>query len=1135
MKPLEKNLRTKLERSVQEARDIAEKAAEAALQSLHIADPEPPSHLSHLEQELHRKLRFHAQQIGDSISSSTPNPGDIRTVLPRLLEEVAYEHWHRMLFARFLAENNLLMDDDPHHPVPVTLEECSVLAGSRGDPSAWALAARFAGKMLPQVFRTDSPVFQLQLPKEWVTRMERLVEDLPVDVFKASDAVGWVYQFWQSRKKEKINASEVKIGAAELPAVTQLFTEPYMVQFLLDNALGAWWVTRRLTPSHFAQASCEQELRDKASIPGVPLSYLRFVRAGDGPWVPIAGDFPDWPDRLSQLKILDPCCGSGHFLVAAFLMLVPMRMELDQSSPGQAVHAVLKENLHGLELDPRCVELAVFSLALAAWRFPGVAPLSALPPFNIACSGLSPTVDRDRWIQFAPDNSNLRLALGWLYDEFRQASILGSLLDFSQGDAIKIADPESLYRTLIQALRLEPGFEERETRAAAQGMATAARLISLKYHWVITNVPYLSRNKQDTPLREYCEKHYKEAKNDLATVFLDRCLRFCEPTGSVNLVLPQNWLFLSSYRAFREKILREHSWQIVAYLGPGAFETISGEIVKAILLSINRETPPTLDDGLFKHRHPKPRLMYGLDVSPLRSAREKDENLPRTEIKAIQQLKQLENPDARIIIDISNNFQLLSEFAKCYAGVLNGDSPRFQRKFWELRERGELWTFQQSTIEKNKDFGGLELCLYFDMKNGHLREDKWIRKYRLHDSDQRGNRAWGKMGVGVSQMSCLPISLYTGETFDSNIAIILPDKQEHLLAIWCYCSSPEYNKEVRKLDQKLNVTNATLVKVPFDLEYWQKVAQERYPHGLPKPYSDDPTQWIFHGHPSQSQHALQVAVARLLGYRWPAELDDQMELSDQAREWVHRCSELLSYADKDGIVCLPPVRGELPGSDRLLNLLAAAYGDQWNAATLNGLLKDAGHEGKDLDTWLKDKFFTQHCTLFLQRPFIWHIWDGLRDGFAALVNYHQFDRKNLESLIYLYLGDWIKRQEAHKQNGVEGAEEKLQAAENLKKKLEAIMEGEAPYDIFVRWKPLNLQPMGWNPDLDDGVRLNIRPFLTVPDVSRRGKDAGVLRDKPNIDWKKDRGKDVETSPWYELFKGERVNDHHLSLKEKSGG
>ena len=164
--------------------------------------------------------------------------------------------------------------------------------------------------------------------------------------------------------------------------------------------------------------------------------------------------------------------------------------------------------------------------------------------------------------------------------------------------------------------------------------------------------------------------------------------------------------------------------------------------------------------------------------------------------------------------------------------------------------------------------------------------------------------------------------------------------------------------------------------------------------------------------------------------------EEEMELADCQREWVKKCKDLLPFADEDGVVCIPAVRGEQTAADRLLNLLAAAYGNEWSNDKLSELLKQVDHAGKTLDSWLREKFFTQHCKLFHQRPFIWHIWDGLQDGFAALANYHKLDRKNLETLIYTYLGDWIKRQKDDIASGVDGAQEKLAAAENLKKQLE---------------------------------------------------------------------------------------------------
>jgi len=233
-----------------------------------------------------------------------------------------------------------------------------------------------------------------------------------------------------------------------------------------------------------------------------------------------------------------------------------------------------------------------------------------------------------------------------------------------------------------------------------------------------------------------------------------------------------------------------------------------------------------------------------------------------------------------------------------------------------------------------------------------------------------------------------------------------------------------------------------------------------------------------------------------------------------ARTWIVRCSELNTLADEDGIVCIPPVRGEASAAEQLRDILAAAFGNDWSANKERELIAATGSKISDLDDWLRNDFFAHHCALFHQRPFLWHIWDGRkRDGFHAIVNYHKLaegngkGRKVMEALTYSYLGDWISRQEQGVRQGEGGAEDRLAAALELKNRLEAILKGEPPFDIFVRWKPIEQQPIGWEPDINDGVRLNIRPFM-ASDLPSGKRGAGILRDKPNIKWNKDRGKDV---------------------------
>ena len=177
------------------------------------------------------------------------------------------------------------------------------------------------------------------------------------------------------------------------------------------------------------------------------------------------------------------------------------------------------------------------------------------------------------------------------------------------------------------------------------------------------------------------------------------------------------------------------------------------------------------------------------------------------------------------------------------------------------------------------------------------------------------------------------------------------------MALWAYCSSPDFSKEVRKINQKFALEVKTLIRVPFDAEYWRDAAARKYPNGLPEPQSDDLTQWLFKGEIKTSAESLQVAVARLLGYRWPDQVDDAIE----------------TLIDYDGIVCIPSVRGEEPAEDRLLAVLSAAYGEEWSTTKRDELFAQVGTKGKGLDWWLRHKFFEQHCKMFQHRPFIWHI------------------------------------------------------------------------------------------------------------------------------------------------------------------
>ena len=1106
MKTLSTEYRRQLERTVIEARDVAEAGARVALEALAVQHHEPYGHMGAEQRTLRRRLRAHARQLGDRPDARSGGHG-----IDHLVHECAYEHWHGMLFARFLAENHLLIE--PEMGVAIMLDECEKLAKEES-VDKWTLAARFAHRMLPQVFRPDHPVFEVRFAREYRLKLENLIEGLPATVFTTTDSLGWVYQFWQTKKKDEVNRSEVKIGADELSAVTQLFTEPYMVQFLLHNSLGAWWI------SHHS---------DKAG--SVDLTYLR--RAEDG--APAAGAFDGWPDDLSEFRLIDPCCGSGHFLVAAFLMLVPMRMTLEGLDAGEAVDAVLRENVHGLELDQRCVAIAAFALALEAWRYPDASGFRTLPKLNIAWCGQPVAGKKEQWLALGEGDSRVEAGMAALHDTFRDAPTLGSLIDpaRSVSEDMLTAGFAELQPLLEKALREHAGEEEwEETAIAAYGLADTARLLSRTYHAILTNVPYLGREKHTPRLRAFCEKNYSLSKHDLATVFVERILRLCASGGDAILVLPQYWLFLARYRGFRRGLLKQCSWHLLATLGPGAFETISGEVVKTCLISIGR-SPPTM---------PEPEFSW-IDATK-GSNREGKETLLRTEtVLSLSQAEQLANPDSVIGYQANQDQTLLESIAYCYQGLATSDNAQFVFNFWELPKFTGGWEpFQFAPKSTARVSGCSHVLLWEDGCGKYARHAMALKEEGRLGGWKSGHGAWGRRGIAINRMGELSVSLYFRTKFDCNVAVLVPNDEEDISAIWEYCRSPEYAMNVRKLNSKLSVTNATLAKVPYDSPRWCE-PQVTPTADLFRLETCDPTQWAFHGHPRHSISPLQVAVARLIDYRWPVETGLNIELSENAQRWLHEAGQLDSLADDDGIVCIPSVRGERPAQERLLQLLQRAWGVDWQDAVLAGVLGEAG--SKTLDDWLRNRFFEDHCRLFQHRPFVWHVWDGRKgDGFHALVNYHKLaegdgkGRRLLESLTYSYLGDWINRQQDGVKRGGSGAEDRLSAALELQKRLIAILEGEPPFDLFVRWKPLEDQPIDWEPDINDGVRLNIRPFM-AQDIPGGKKGAGILRVKPNVHWKKDRGKEpVREQSQYPWFwrrgksTGERINDLHFTVAEK---
>src|SRR5260370_4569291 len=427
-------------------------------------------------------------------------------------------------------------------------------------------------------------------------------------------------------------------------------------------------------------------------------------------------------------------------------MLKQMRMEEEGLSERQAANAVLRDNLFGLEIDPRCTQIAAFALAIAAWKSGGY---RWLPVPNIACSGIAVTGQLETWTRLAGDDVNLRMTLERHYYLFRNAPDLGSLIKSNDAPLryrLFSADYAQVEPLLARALAKERTKDDPVSAVfgtAAEGVAKAAGLLADTYTLVATNVPYLKRGKQNEVLKQFCDEHYPESVADLASVFIERCRVFSRPGGSSTIVTPQNWLSQPYYKDMRIKLLEEQTWNHISRLGNRAFETISGEVVNVVLITITN-TAPTDEER-----------MTGLDVSEFKVVIEKINHLPSAILRTVNQSAQFHNPDTRISLTDAKQENFFSSYASCYQGMKTGDDPKLRRFFWELPEVTNTWRLYESTVEKTKPYGGRELLLSWNLNGQDMA--------RL-----LGTPASGKFGVAVSPKEKLPVTPYCCDAFDMN-------------------------------------------------------------------------------------------------------------------------------------------------------------------------------------------------------------------------------------------------------------------------------------------------------------------------------------------------------------------------------
>lgn len=398
---------------------------------------------------------------------------------------------------------------------------------------------------LPEMFEHIGGWTELLFPKNLLREdsvIAHMVEDIPeADWQDQVQIIGWLYQYYNTEPKDKVFANlkkNVKISAADIPAATQLFTPDWIVRYMVENSLGRLWTEGHGKPEHadwkYYLEEAEQEDAVRAELKQLRESYREIP-----------------PE---QIRIIDPCMGSGHILVYAFDVLMDIYTACGWSDRDAAV-SILRNNLYGLDIDRRAYQLAYFAVMMKARQYNRRILRGENQP-NLA--------------NFADvmgvNTSMLSGSLRQFVEQFQFADTYGSLMT--------VTAPAGLDE-MVAAFRPTFGLDVRQLEM----MMRIYKIISQKYDVVCTNPPYMGSSGMNAVLSDYVKKNYPDSKSDLFACFMEKCGQFVKGNGLYAMITQHAWMFLSSYEKLREK-LKMNSIVNMAHLGARAFDEIGGEVVQ---------------------------------------------------------------------------------------------------------------------------------------------------------------------------------------------------------------------------------------------------------------------------------------------------------------------------------------------------------------------------------------------------------------------------------------------------------------------------------------------------------------------------------------------------------------------------
>lgn len=495
----------------------------------------------------------------------------------QVMEEAAYTWFNRFIALRYMQEHNLLpisvrvLPDAPG-ALPELVRQAQnveldgvdfshvveLLEGNQTETLYTELLIALCNQLsgvLPQMFEPISDYTELLFPDGLLREdsVLAMLAEVKEENWADIQVIGWLYQYYNTELKNEtfeLLKKNVKITKERIGAATQLFTPEWIVRYMVENSLGRLWLEGHDDPAlrrrwRYYMDEAEQEPQVAAQ--------LAQIRAQESQIQP------------EEIRLLDPCMGSGHILVYAFDVLMEI-YRTQGYTDRDAVSAIVENNLYGLDIDDRAAQLAYFALMMKACEHDRRFLRRGIQPHVCAITEWSGSqTDEPAW------SDAERRAAHMLRETFRDAKEFGSILSIPK----PLADALNELGENPFAGEATLGVDTENLRK----LAAQAKIMARKYDVVVTNPPYMGSSGMGAKLAEFVKKQYPDSKSDLFAVFMERGREYVKVNGYLAMITQHAWMFLSSFEKLRAKLM-EIDTVNMAHLGARAFEEIGGEVVQ---------------------------------------------------------------------------------------------------------------------------------------------------------------------------------------------------------------------------------------------------------------------------------------------------------------------------------------------------------------------------------------------------------------------------------------------------------------------------------------------------------------------------------------------------------------------------